>query len=202
MCGARRIYAKADADQVRYGHHQEFQSLRRRVLLRICEASAVAAGTRQATNETLTYRIEGASHDNWNVLCRLLYRWHRVARAHHDNINIQPDELCRERRKKFRSSFREAPFDHEISAFQIAKLTHALHEAAVNAQTQRSRPRCSRKDPAAPDLRWLLLRACRHRPRRYPTEQRDAPTIPTARVSAGRLQAIFSILDRPPGGLS
>src|SRR5262245_33646416 len=140
MSGVRRINAEADAGQVRYGHCQEFQSLRRRVILRIREPSDVAAGTRQAINESLTYRIEGASHDNRDAFCRLLYRWHSIARAYHDYINIQPDELCRERWQKFKSSFREAPFDHEISAFHIAKLKHALNEAAVDTRPQGSRP--------------------------------------------------------------
>jgi hypothetical protein len=69
---------------------------------------------------------------------------------------LRAHKLGRKHRNKLGSSFGKAPFDYEILAVDMAKLTHALREAAVLIGVDRNWPQSRGQKP---DLFKIRLRS-------------------------------------------
>ena len=80
----------------------------------------------QARDESATARIAHRGHDDGDRAGGLLGSEDDRIPGRHDDIDLQPDELCEKLRKPVELSVRRPEFDDEVLALHVAELAQTV----------------------------------------------------------------------------
>jgi len=90
------------------------------------QARDVAAGPRQAGGEAIPYRICDEGEDNRNRLGCLSGSSSCWRRRCDNNVDVESDQLCRERRETIGFSLRPALMEGDVPPLHVAQIRQAL----------------------------------------------------------------------------
>src|SRR5262245_50660485 len=114
--------------------------------------------------------------------------------AGHHHINVQTNELGRERREPFGSAVRGAVFDDQIATLDVGKFAQRISEGREVRGVLGQRQRFQHTD--APDFRPLLPMR-RNRPSRRAAEQRDDLAPPDHSITSSARVSSVDGTDKP-----
>jgi hypothetical protein len=144
-----------DAHPFHAGHglREELQPLGAQPLRKTREPRHVAARASQAPHQSHPDRIARADHDDGNRLRRPRQRRDRRIAEGRNDVQLEADELGRQRRKPFEARVRQARLDDEVLALDVPEVAEALPK---RFQVPGFGGVCVSEIPEAPDLRRLL----------------------------------------------
>jgi hypothetical protein len=114
----------------RLGHHffQQFQPFEDQVRVLFREPREVPARPREARDEPQSHRIANARHNDGQLRGRVLGSPGGQRIAHHDDIDLQPDELGRQVGEAVGFPLGIALCNRDVLAFHPSQLTQPLPE--------------------------------------------------------------------------